>query len=234
MRNLYLILIFCLTTTAKAEIDFNISALSSKTSYNYFSLPNENEANRFDITSTNSAIAYRFFFEKFYADWSFTILYAPLSLDYQQTSDREFKFNNTNFEKDKITNITYKFNSYRIGYRRNYKYSFGRFYYGGILKIRDAEICVSQAGLKDCYDNIGPVPLLVIGAELTGELLYSKFNIDGLFSSRGSAYDANFEVGINLGNSKLGMGYRILGGGANSDKLINFAQFQSWYIGLTI
>ncbi len=231
----YIVLFFVLISfTARAKIDYKLSYLSSTTSYNYFSLPNNNEQNRFDINETSSVSNYRLFIEKYFSSWSLTLLYAPLKIDYSQLSDKNFSFNETNFSAGIDTNIKYKFNSYRLGYRKNYFNGKSRFYWGALLKIRDAEICVSQQSVSNCYDNIGPVPLLNLGAELYGDLFYSKFNIDGLFSSRGSAYDANVETGINFNTFSLGLGFRILGGGADNEKLVNFAQFQSWYLGITL
>ena len=234
MRNYIILFIYLICFSATAKIDYQLSYLSSSTSYNYFSLPNNNEQNRFDIKDTTSVTNYRLFIEKYFSDWSLTLLYAPLTINYSQLSDKNFSFNETNFSAGLDTTIKYKFNSYRLGYRKNFFAGKNRFYWGGLLKIRDAEICVSQQSVNNCYDNIGPVPLLNLGAEIYGDLFYSKFSIDGLFSSRGSAYDANVETGIDFNNFSLGIGFRILGGGADNDKLINFAQFQSWYLGITI
>ena len=38
-----------------------------------------------------------------------------------------------------------------------------------LIKIRDAEICVTQSGRSSCYDNIGTLlPLLNIGIDIVG------------------------------------------------------------------
>jgi len=239
MTNKYLLfsclfLILLIPSNANAKIDIELSYLSTSTTYNYFSLPNEDETNRIDINEKKSINAYRLFIEKHFKNSSYTFLYAPLEINYSQVAAKDFKFNQTNFSKNLQTGIKYVFNSYRLGYRRINQFGRNRWYWGGLIKVRDAEICVSQENKSDCYDNVGPVPLLNVGFDLNGDLLYSKVNIDGLFSSKGSAYDANVELGINLDIFSIGLGARILGGGANNEKLINFGQFRSIYVNLTI
>ena len=231
-----MLFLFCTDTFAQDNFrknvgGFNLEILNTTATYNYFSLPNENETNRVDLPEL-SGTKYRLFYEKIFEKYSVTFLYAPLDLNYLFNSSRDFKFNNTNFNTNTNTEVFYKFNSYRIGFRNNNFFSFGRYYYGALLKIRDAEICVKQNSLKDCYDNIGPVPLLNLGIDFIGDTYYFSFNMDGLFSSRGSAYDANLEFGYQFSLFRLGIGYRVLGGGADSDKLINFGQFQSSYLSI--
>ena len=219
--------------TVSATTTLKIDYLSTDTSYNYFSLPNDNEANRFDLIKLKGQSAFRLFFEKEYKSWSWTLLYAPLNVDYNITPSSDFRFNNTIFSANQISTINYKFNSYRVGYRKINRFGIGRFYYGGLIKIRDAKLCVTQGDTNDCYDNVGPVPLINAGADIYGDLLFASFNIDGLFSSKGSAYDANIELGVKLNYFNLGIGARILGGGADNETLVNFAQFRSTYINIS-
>ena len=76
------------------------------------------------------------------------------------------------------------------------------------------------------------MPLLNIGFEKSFGSLFLNSNLDGLYSSKGSAYDANIELGLDLNLLSLSFGVRTLGGGADNDKLINFARFQSYYLKL--
>ena len=214
---------------------FDFSYLSTDTSYNYFARPNSADLNnRIDLPKNKSTSATRYFIEKNNGSWSWTALYAPLEINYQFNSNKDFLFNETGFSRNSKTTVVYKFNSYRFGIRRNRNMNNTRFYYGGILKIREASLCVVQSNASDCYENIGPVPLLNIGFEQQGQLFYIKSNLDGLYSSRGSAYDINIETGLSLSFFKIGMGVRMLGGGANSDKVKNFAQFRSIYLNLNL
>ena len=232
MKKLFLIPLFiCFLNVSNAAI--KIEYLSSGSTYNYFSIPSSLE-NRIDLPDTTRNGAIRLFYEKGYKNWSWTLLYAPLELDYQFESPKNFNFNSTTFNSNTSTKVSYKFNSYRLGYRRIHRFNKSRFYYGGLLKIRDAEICVTQSSTSSCYDNIGPVPLLNTGIDLTGDQFFFSSNIDGLFSSRGSAYDVNIEAGMILNGLKLGLGTRRLGGGADNEKVTNFAAFQSYYLMLTL
>ena len=229
-----LLLHLLVSNLAWATSSLKVEVLNSNTAYNYFSLPNDNESNRIDLPQLKNAKAYRLFYEKKWTTWSMTVLYAPLEVEYNFTSDKNFKFNNSNFATNQNTTTTYKFNSYRLGLRKNYSIGSSRFYYGGLLKIRDAKLCVSQASITDCYDNVGPVPLLNAGLELNGQHFYLHSNVDGLWSSRGSAYDLNIETGWIFNKYFIGLGFRMLGGGADNETLVNFAQFQSIYLSLTI
>ena len=235
-QSVFALLIFHLlgSNSAWATSSLKVEVLNSNTAYNYFSLPNENESNRVDLPKIKGDRAIRLLYEKRWTSWSLTALYAPLELDYNFIANKNFKFNNTNFSSNQTTITTYKFNSYRLGLRKNVSFSDSRFYYGGLIKIRDAKICVKQNITTDCYDNVGPVPLLNLGFELNGQHLFFHGNIDGLWSSRGSAYDINLESGFLWNHFHIGLGYRVLGGGANNETLVNFAQFQSLYLSLTL
>ena len=210
----------------------DVEFLNTESMYNYFSIPNDNEENRVDMPKGTSGSAIRVFYESSVNKWSYTALYAPLELDYNFVSEKPFYFNNTVFARDSLTTVKYKFNSYRFGIRRNYGTKNNRIYLGGLLKVRDAKVCTSQGIIENCYDNIGPVPLLNIGFEKSLGRLFLHSNIDGLYSSKGSAYDANIELGINLNILSLSIGLRTLGGGVDNDKLVNFARFQSYYVKL--
>ena len=217
-----------------ARGSFKTEILSTSTNYNYFAIPNPNEGGRIDTPQDKSIFAYRLFYEKDFGSWSWTLLYAPLEADYSFNASKNFEFNDISFNQGQATTVDYKFNSYRLGFRKIYGTPKARVFYGGILKVRDAEICVNQASATSCYDNVGFVPLLNLGFDLVGDLLYLSANVDGLFSSRGSAYDVNGEVGVNLNSLKVGVGVRMLGGGAENEKVLNFAQFQSYYLSITI
>lgn len=231
---IFLLSTFIFVSNSLARGSFKTEVLSTSTNYNYFAIPNPNVGGRIDTSQGKSIFAYRLFYEKDFGSWSWTLLYAPLEADYSFNATKNFEFNNTNFTLGQATTIDYKFNSYRLGFRKIHGSAGRRFFYGGLIKVRDAEICVNQASGSSCYDNVGFVPLLNLGFDLSGDLLFLSANIDGLFSSRGSAYDANVEVGVKLNSFTLGMGARMLGGGADNEKVLNFAQFQSYYLSITM
>lgn len=101
------------------------------------------------------------------------------------------------------------------------------------MKYRDTQIEVIQGSRSRSFDNIGFVPLASIGFEyyLTwGLSLYS--HTDGLSASQGSAYDSQLELRLSFDYMAFSLGKRILGGGADNDNVYNFAQFDTYYIGL--
>lgn len=215
----------------KAQINFEIGR--SKSLDNNFSLPNQsaNEINLPDGKYLNSyRIKGRFNLKN---DKFLYFLYAPFETNYNFQSDKAFKFDNTNFSSDQNTKVYYKFNSYRVGYFKELSFKNNlKYWIGGVLKVRDAKIKVSQNGLSDSYSNIGIVPLLGLGMEYFINNNISLFShIDAAGFGQGYAYDFNAEMRYHLNNkNSLGLGYRTFGGGVDNDELMNFARFETLYV----
>ena len=214
----------------KGQINFEIGR--SKSLDNNFSLPNQsaNEINLPDGKYLNSyRIKGRFNLKN---DKFLYFLYAPFETNYNFQSDKAFKFDNTNFSSDQNTKVYYKFNSYRVGYFKELSFKNNlKYWIGGVLKVRDAKIKVSQNGLSDSYSNIGIVPLLGLGLEYFVNNNISLFShIDAAGFGQGYAYDFNAEMRYHLNNkNSLGLGYRTFGGGVDNDELMNFARFETLY-----
>ena len=215
----------------KGQINFEIGR--SKSLDNNFSLPNQsaNEINLPDGKYLNSyRIKGRFNLKN---DKFLYFLYAPFETNYNFQSDKAFKFDNTNFSSDQNTKVYYKFNSYRVGYFKELSFKNNlKYWIGGVLKVRDAKIKVSQNGLSDSYSNIGIVPLLGLGMEYfinNNISLFSHIHAAGF--GQGYAYDFNVEMRYHLNNkNSLGLGYRTFGGGVDNDELMNFARFETLYV----
>ncbi len=127
-----------------------------------------------------------------------------------------------------MTEANYKFNSYRASYR--YLFYDGpkwRWHIGGTLKIRDARIALKQQGASSSSDNVGVVPLL----NLYGNYRFANqwrliIDFDGLASPQGRAIDLALKLNYHINQHfYLGGGIRILEGGADNDRVYNFAQF---------
>jgi hypothetical protein len=237
MRNFFIFAIICLFSNLhafasenKGQINFELGR--SKSSDNNFSLPNSNE-NEINLPDEKYLNSYRIKGRvNLNNDTFLYFLYAPFETDYNFKSNKAFKFDNTNFNSDKDTSVDYKFNSYRVGYFKELSPKDGlKYWIGGVLKVRDAEIKVSQNGLSDSYSNIGIVPLLGIGAEYFINKKISLFShIDASGFGQGYAYDFNAEMRYHLNNKNfLGLGYRTFGGGVDNDELMNFARFKTLY-----
>ncbi|MCT4640745.1 MAG: hypothetical protein N4A33_00505 [Bacteriovoracaceae bacterium] len=222
-----LFIIITITSAFANSITFEIG--QTQTNFNFFQIPNNN-TNRISLPD-KKVTSYRL------SSWlklnntnKLYFLIAPFQKEYNFTSTSNFSFDGINFSSNQKTNVIYKFNSYRIGYYWFKNISKFKYWYGGLLKIRDALIEVKQARTTKSYDNIGLVPLLSFGFEwaLNSWLrLYS--HTDALSSSKGSAYDS----GLEFRAYNFGLGKRVLGGGVDNDKLKNFTQFDTYYLNYT-
>jgi len=155
-----------------------------------------------------------------------SVLYAPLTFNSSGSFERPIKFGNSVYGENEITDISYKFNSYRLTY--NYrivdreKIKFG---IGITGKIRDARIGFSSGTKSDETTDLGFVPLINFNLDLflTKKLVFS-LNGDALVGAQGRAEDifAGFEYSI-IDPIAIKAGYRILEGGADNDQVYNFS-----------
>ena len=92
-------------------------------------------------------------------------LYAPLGINYDGSAPFDISFQQSLFTTGQMIEGFYKFNSYRLGYRRDVlttdRWTIG---VGFTAKIRDARVKLSSDGLSDKKDDLGFVPLLHIFA----------------------------------------------------------------------
>lgn len=152
-------------------------------------------------------------------------LFAPLSINYEGAAPFDIVFQNSHFSAGDAIEGFYKFNSYRLTYRRDIvstdKWIVG---IGFTAKIRDATVrLTSENGISDRKDDIGFVPLLHIftAYQLPGWTLYLEG--DGLAGGPGRAFDFFLGGKVPLQEKlELKAGYRILEGGANIDEVYNF------------
>ena len=219
-------LLFSVHSTFASSLQ--IEAGSTSSVYNYVEKPNDiaNRINLPDLSGVSGRVTLK---------WDVTdsgtlyVLYAPLSLDYSFNSSNAFQFDGVSFQNNQATELSYRFNSYRLGYLWNFGGKELRYWIGPVAKIRDAKVSVSQQGVTRSFDNVGFVPLLGVGGEWTFAQDWSLYaHLDGLAASQGSAYDGILEIRYTLSNLFKGaIGYRILGGGADNEQLENFAQFNT-------
>jgi hypothetical protein len=152
-------------------------------------------------------------------------LYAPLSVTYDGAFNRDVNFNSQIFRQGVPLEVVYKFNSYRLTYRYDFIKT-GRWRVGAGLtgKIRDADVRFKNDTQDTHYDDLGFVPLVNFYAAykpsyrwsfiLEGDALASKFGrAEDIFA--GAAYQINSRIGVKLG-------YRVVEGGADVDKIYNF------------
>ena len=162
------------------------------------------------------------------------LLYAPLEIELKATLPGPVQFNGTTFNAGPA-DAFYKFNSYRITYAYHFSpISKWHLALGGSAKIRHAEVKLSQNGIVSSKKNIGFVPLLNFQAlRPLGNVWNFHFDFDGLAAPQGRAFDTALLMEYKLQKyfSILG-GYRMVEGGADNDKVYNFALLHYATLGL--
>lgn len=164
-------------------------------------------------------------------------LYAPLTFKYSGCFSSPIKFGNSMYNANEPTEVSYKFNSYRLTYRYRIvdreKIKFG---IGLTGKIRDARIGFSSGSKSDETTDLGFVPLINFRLDLypTKKLIFT-LNGDALVGSQGRAEDvfAGFEYSF-IDPIAVKAGYRILEGGADIDQVYNFSLIHYASIGIIL
>lgn len=157
---------------------------------------------------------------------TFMLLAAPLQFSSTGSLDRDLVYKGVTFPAGTDLTTNYRFDSYRITWRRALKGS-DRFHWGiGITgKIRSAAITVEGGGQKAEKPNVGPVPLINFAlAWQANDRLQVIFEGDALAAPQGRAEDVLLGVRYELNEDmELYGGYRVLEGGADVDEVYTFA-----------
>jgi hypothetical protein len=221
---------------ARGKIELESGAVWS--SRNTARIPGDS-GTRFNLNSlTGSGPS---FFTRINATYDFNrrhgirILFAPLQFSGTGTLTEATRFDGTDFTAGIPTEATYKFNSYRVTYRyqfRNTERSDWRV--GLTLKVRDAKIALRQGSLYDEKADLGVVPLLhLYGEQRLTDRWRFIFDFDGLAAPQGRAFDAAVKVGYDITPQwQVQAGYRTLEGGADNDKVYNFAWLNYALLGI--
>ncbi len=165
----------------------------------------------------------------------FSLLYAPLEMDFRGQFNRAVRFAGTDFAPGTATTGAFRFDSYRLTYRYNFIHTercvFGL---GLTAKIRDAEVALSQGGRSASDSNTGFVPLLNYRLLWRFSRPFSLLSEgDALGAPQGHAIDASAAVQWHAtDNLSVRIGYRILDGGADSDTVYTFSRFHYSLVGL--
>lgn len=192
-------------------------------------IPNDSTGTRFDLTDLGTGPYPGF---RTTIDWtlsgphSLRLTLAPLTIEDEGTFDKEVVFDDVAFAAGERTESTYRFNSYRLGYRyRLVDAEDWTVHVGATAKVRDAEIELKQGDTSSSYDNVGVVPLLHVDAEYSfGRAWSGVFDAEFAAAPQGRAFD----VAVLLKHSPaedwdISTGYRTLEGGADNDDVYTFA-----------
>ncbi|MEG0948803.1 hypothetical protein [Chryseobacterium sp.] len=156
---------------------------------------------------------------------------------FEGISMKEIRYDGTTFAGGSNLNTTYRFNTYRIGYRYRLvdRMRFD-FELGATLLIRDAAITMRSESQKAKYSNVGVAPLLsyYLGWNPTESFSLLSYG-DGFAVGLGRAFDifagARYRFSPIL--SAI-IGYRLLEGGSDVKKIYTMALFNYLSFGVGI
>jgi hypothetical protein len=201
-------------------------------SRNDVEIPNDGSATRFslvDLVGNGPVPAPRLSFA-----WNIAprhavhALLAPFSYTETGSFTNPVFFVDRTFAANVPTEATYKFNSWRLGYRYRF-HSSTRWdaWVGFTAKIRDAKIELQQGSVGAKDTNVGFVPLLHLSSDVRfAETWHVLFDVEGLAGGPGRAVDFALELGRDIGAHWIvSAGYRTLEGGADVTDVYNFAWF---------
>ena len=221
---------------ARAQLQLDVEAGAARSGYNKVRIPGEG-GTLIDLSESlesNATFFYRLRLSYTLNEaHTFSVLYAPLTLEYAGTFGQELAFLNTTFGADELLDVRYQFNSYRLTYRYNFpRTQHFRVGVGATAKIRDAVVEVNNVEKT----NVGFVPLINFRAEwLARERLSLILTGDALVAPQGRAEDILLAAEFYPNRVvTFRLGYRILEGGANNDEVYNFSLVHYGIGGATI
>lgn len=172
---------------------------------------------------------------KLNANHGVRLMLAPLGYSGTGQFATPVRFKETTFSANTPTTGSYLFNSYRVSYwstvRQNEKETWR---VGGTLKVRDARIALRQGGTyKESY-NLGIVPLIYLSGERKlSERWKLLLDADGLAAPQGRAFDIGLFLAHRLApKTDVTLGVRTLEGGADNERVYNFARLDYLSVGL--
>lgn len=225
------------TTTAQSQLSLDVESGLAFQNYNEVRIPNKEgttfDFNR-DFTLQGPVIPLRLRLGYTFSEKNhFFLLYAPLSIKYKGNAPYDINFEGGIFPENTAIEGYYKFNSYRLTYRRdivrNDEWILG---VGFTAKIRDASVQLTRQGLQSRKDNFGFVPLLHLFAAYQFRNFSIYFEGDGLAGGPGRAFDLFLGGRLPISeNLSAKAGYRFLEGGADVGEVYNFTLVQYAIIG---
>ncbi len=153
-------------------------------------------------------------------------LLAPLSYTEAGSLEEPVNFVGETYQPGTPVEGTYKFNSWRLGYRyRLVDRERLQLLVGFTAKIRDAKVELRQGHTSSKKTDVGFVPLLHASADWRfTDRWRLRFDFDGLAGGPGRAFDVALKVGYDLGDRwGIAGGYRTVEGGADVESVYNFA-----------
>jgi hypothetical protein len=241
MKKIFLLLILSGSIIQSyCQISLDISGGLVAQSYNRVRIPNE-EGTTFDLYKDFQIKGPALYYSlklgySFREKNHLVLLYAPLSVNYEGPAPFDIRYQNTTFFQNQNIEAFYKFNSYRLTYRRDvYRSEKWLVGVGFTAKIRDAEIRLTAGEISDTKVDLGFVPLLNMYAEYNFNNWALFFEGDGLAGGPGRAFDLYLGGKIPISKHlKIKAAYRIVEGGADVGPVYNFNMLHFANLGLII
>lgn len=158
-------------------------------------------------------------------------LAAPLSFTESGSPGQVIGFAGATYEPGVPVETTYRFNSWRVGYRyRITDREHLSLWIGFTAKIRDAEIELRQGDTSSKDTDVGFVPLLHVATDWRfADRWHLLADVDGLAGGPGRAFDVGAELAHDLSDRwRVGGGYRTVEGGADVESVYSFAWFHAF------
>ncbi len=233
------ILLLAISGIASGASRIHVEAGLLENSYNQVQIPGD-EGTRFNMRKSlpNSSPYFRLDYKKsFDNNHGLRLLYAPLRLKGDYSFSKDIAFNGAAFDQGQKTDTLYQFNSYRVSYFYQWvKEEKWTVNIGITGKIRDAKIELKQGSVQKKRNDLGFVPLLYLWSEywLAPDTKLT-LDFDGLAAPQGRAFDVALMVGQRLSPSIIvNLGYRMLEGGVDNDKVYNFSQFNFYFAAVEV
>jgi hypothetical protein len=236
-------MLFCslvLVSEARAEYLLNVQGAAVFTEKNDIRIPGDS-GTKFSLSDDlNADTGFSGRLEAGYVHKTqdyFGIVVAPLSVDSQGRMDRDVRFAGRTFPAGTDLNATFRFDSYRITWRRKLVARDDLDVWLGVSgNIRDAAITVEGGGQQAEKSNTGFVPLVNFLVDWRFSLPWS-FRVagDALAGPQGRAEDVLFALMYDVSAAtKVFAGYRILEGGADNDEVYTFSLFHFAAAGIEV
>jgi hypothetical protein len=155
------------------------------------------------------------------------LVYAPLRLSETGNAAAPVEFAGERFDAGAVA-ATYQFNAPRLTYRYLLRDTERwQLQVGLTLLVRDAVVRLRQDEVSAEDDDVGLVPLLhLAGSYRLDDRWRLAFDLDGLAAPQGRAFDLGVRAEYSLTDRwEVGVGYRVLEGGADNDDVYNFSWF---------
>jgi hypothetical protein len=157
---------------------------------------------------------------------SLRALLAPLAYTETGSFTTSVEFAGESYLPGDPVDGTYKFNSWRLGYRYRLMHRERlKLSIGFTAKIRDAKIELAQGTTTSKDTDLGFVPLLYLGADWGfTENWHLILDFEGLAGGPGRAFDVALKFQYDFDDQwGISAGYRTVEGGADVEAVYNFA-----------